>query len=134
MRTYVSRDKCYAQERLLSLIAGHLLDVNAKQNFSEEQQANMTRNIADAVELLPRLTTGIDVNIMFNDVRGFEASRCHGLSCTSYSPHSSVHLGMSSLEGRKDQPGTHLTYFNSTTVPDREQLLCFAVHGLYCYL
>ena len=95
MRTYVSRNKCCVQERLLSLIAGHLLDVNAKQTFSEEQQANMTRNIADAVELLPRLTTGIDVNIMFNDVRGFEASRCHGLSCTSYSPHPSVHLGMS---------------------------------------
>lgn len=75
VRMNVSCSKCYAQERLLSLIAGHLLDVNAKQNFSEEQQANMTRNIADAVELLPRLTTGIDVNIMFNDIRGFEVSQ-----------------------------------------------------------
>ena len=60
------------QERLLSLIAGHLLDVNAKGGVSEEQAANMTRIIADAVELLPKLTTGIDVNVIFNDIRGFE--------------------------------------------------------------
>ena len=62
----------HLQERLLSLIAGHLLDVNSKQDINEEQQANMMQNIADAVELLPKLTTGIDVNIIFNDVRGFE--------------------------------------------------------------
>ena len=60
------------QERLLSLIAGHLLDVNSHEGFSEAQQANMTRNIADAVELLPKLTTGIDVDIMFDDINGFK--------------------------------------------------------------
>ena len=60
------------QERLLSLIAGHLLDVNSHEDFSEAQQANMTRNIADAVELLPKLTTGIDVDIMFDDINGFK--------------------------------------------------------------
>ena len=56
----------------MSLIAGHLLDVNAKGGISEEQAANMTRIIADAVELLPKLTTGIDVNVIFKDIRGFE--------------------------------------------------------------
>ena len=61
-----------SQERLLSLIAGHLLDVNSHEGFSEAQQANMTRNIADAVELLPKLTTGIDVDIMFDDINGFK--------------------------------------------------------------
>lgn len=56
----------------MSLIAGHLLDVNSHEDFSEAQQANMTRNIADAVELLPKLTTGIDVDIMFHDINGFK--------------------------------------------------------------
>ena len=51
------------------LIAGHLLDVNAKGGVSEEQAANMARIMADAVELLPKLTTGIDVNVIFNDIK-----------------------------------------------------------------
>ncbi len=66
----------HVQERLLSLIAGHLLDVNAKGGVSEEQAANMARIMADAVELLPKLTTGIDVNVIFNDIRGFEVHLC----------------------------------------------------------
>jgi len=73
----------HAQERLLSLIAGHLLDANSKHGVSEEQQANMTRIIADTVELLPKLTTGIDVNVMFTDVRGFEVAPCFALSSIS---------------------------------------------------
>lgn len=60
----------------MSLIAGHLLDVNAKGGVSEEQAANMARIIADAVELLPKLTTGIDVNVSFKDIRGFEVDLC----------------------------------------------------------
>ena len=58
----------------MSLIAGHLLDSNSHEGFSEAQQANMTRNIADAVELLPKLTTGIDVDIMFGDINGFKVT------------------------------------------------------------
>ena len=73
----------HAQERLLSLIAGHLLDANSKQGISEEQQDNMTRIIADTVELLPKLTTGIDVNVMFTNVRGFEVALCFALSFIS---------------------------------------------------
>ena len=73
----------HAQERLLSLVAGHLLDANSKQGVSEEQQANMTRIIADTVELLPKLTTGIDVNVMFTDVRAFEVAPCFALSSIS---------------------------------------------------
>ena len=65
----------------MSLIAGHLLDVNAKGGVSEEQAANMTRIIADAVELLPKLTTGIDVNVLFNDIRGFEVHLCWLCHC-----------------------------------------------------
>ena len=73
----------HAQERLLSLIAGHLLDANSKQGISEEQQDNMTRIIADTVELLPKLSTGIDVNVMFTNVRGFEVALCFALSFIS---------------------------------------------------
>jgi MINDY deubiquitinase len=35
-------------------------------------RANLTRNLADAVTLLPKLATGIDVNVRFHDIRGFE--------------------------------------------------------------
>ncbi|KAM7531222.1 hypothetical protein LguiB_034632 [Lonicera macranthoides] len=65
-----------SQEKLLSLVAERLLDSNSNINnkdagFVENQQ----QNIADAIDLLPRLTTGIDVNIKFRRIDDFEFTR-----------------------------------------------------------
>lgn len=56
-------------------MAGHLLDANSEARLAglpEETAANLRANIADAVALLPKLATGLDVNPRFTDVRAFE--------------------------------------------------------------
>jgi hypothetical protein len=68
---------CFAlQNRLVSLVAGHLLDANDEQEVGkglpEEYKANLRKNVADAIGILSKLTTGIDVNVRFHDVKGFE--------------------------------------------------------------
>ena len=64
------------QNRLVSLVAGHLLDANDEQKIGkglpEEYKANLRKNVADAIGILSKLTTGIDVNVRFHDVKGFE--------------------------------------------------------------
>ncbi|KAL3619343.1 hypothetical protein CASFOL_036913 [Castilleja foliolosa] len=65
-----------SQEKLLSLVAERLIDSNSNTDdkdagFVENQQ----QNIADAIDLLPRLTTGIDVNIRFRRIDDFEFTR-----------------------------------------------------------
>ncbi|XP_022922260.1 ubiquitin carboxyl-terminal hydrolase MINDY-1-like [Cucurbita moschata] len=62
-----------SQEKLLSLVAERLIDSNSNVDnkdagFVENQQ----QNIADAIDLLPRLATGIDVNIKFRRIDDFE--------------------------------------------------------------
>ncbi|XP_022958349.1 ubiquitin carboxyl-terminal hydrolase MINDY-1-like isoform X1 [Cucurbita moschata] len=62
-----------SQEKLLSLVAERLIDSNSNVDnkdagFVENQQ----QNIADAIDLLPRLATGIDVNIRFRRIDDFE--------------------------------------------------------------
>ncbi|KAA6427861.1 MAG: NF-E2 inducible, partial [Trebouxia sp. A1-2] len=65
-----------SQSRLVSLVAGHLLDANDEQKVGkglpEEYKANLRKNVADAFGILSKLTTGIDVNVRFHDVKGFE--------------------------------------------------------------
>lgn len=65
-----------SQNRLVSLVAGHLLDANDEQKVGkglpEEYKANLRKNVADAIGILSKLTTGIDVNVRFHDVKGFE--------------------------------------------------------------
>lgn len=65
-----------SQNRLVSLIAGHLLDTNDEQKVGkglpEEYKVNLRKNVADAISILPKLTTGVDVNVRFHDVKGFE--------------------------------------------------------------
>ncbi|KAK4400609.1 Ubiquitin carboxyl-terminal hydrolase MINDY-2 [Sesamum angolense] len=68
-----------SQEKLLSLVAEHLIDSNSNidlLNWVTEQDAgyieNQQQNIADAIDLLPRLTTGIDVNKKFQRIDEFE--------------------------------------------------------------
>lgn len=64
------------QDRLVSLVAGYLLDANDEQKLGkglpEEYKANLRKNVADAIGILSKLTTGIDVNVRFHDVKGFE--------------------------------------------------------------
>ncbi|KAF7110356.1 hypothetical protein CFC21_110476, partial [Triticum aestivum] len=62
-----------SQQKLLSLVADRLIDSNSSaQGRDEEYARNWEHNISDAIDLLPRLTTGIDVNVMFRKVDDFE--------------------------------------------------------------
>ncbi|KAL9246765.1 hypothetical protein vseg_020259 [Gypsophila vaccaria] len=62
-----------SQEKLLSLVAERLIDSNSNvDNKDAEYIKNQQQNIADAIDLLPRLTTGIDVNTKFCRVDDFE--------------------------------------------------------------
>lgn len=63
------------QERLIALVADFLIESNALQGSSSdvpEYKANLERNLADAIALLPKLTTGVDVNVRFDGIRSFE--------------------------------------------------------------
>ncbi|KAL1828411.1 hypothetical protein ACET3Z_006823 [Daucus carota] len=65
-----------SQERLLSLVAERLIDSNSNLDNKEAGYVeNQQQNIADAIDLLPRLTTGIDVNIKFKGITEFEFTR-----------------------------------------------------------
>lgn len=62
-----------SQEKLLSLVAERLIDSNT--NIDDKDTGyveNQRQNIADAIDLLPRLTTGIDVNLKFRRIDDFE--------------------------------------------------------------
>ncbi|KAK4435242.1 Ubiquitin carboxyl-terminal hydrolase MINDY-1 [Sesamum alatum] len=62
-----------SQEKLLSLVAERLIDTNINtDNKDAGYLENQQQNIADAIDLLPRLTTGIDVNIKFRRIDDFE--------------------------------------------------------------
>lgn len=47
------------QGRLISLVAGHLLDSNSEERLgsgaTDEYRTNLARNLADAIDLLPKL-------------------------------------------------------------------------------
>ncbi|KAL4572064.1 hypothetical protein LXL04_018833 [Taraxacum kok-saghyz] len=67
---------------------------------------NQQQNISDAIDLLPQLTTGIDVNIKFTRINDFELTReCaifdlldiplyHGWIVDPHVQHSSIHLNI----------------------------------------
>ncbi|XVE64926.1 hypothetical protein DITRI_Ditri07aG0141300 [Diplodiscus trichospermus] len=62
-----------SQEKLLSLVAERLIDSNSNVNNKDAGYVeNQQQNIADAIDLLPRLATGIDVNIKFKRIDDFE--------------------------------------------------------------
>ncbi|XP_057523560.1 uncharacterized protein LOC130803471 isoform X1 [Amaranthus tricolor] len=67
-----------SQEKLLSLVADRLIESNNNKNNKDAGYVeNLQQNIADAIDLLPRLTTGIDVNIKFRRIDDFEfTSEC----------------------------------------------------------
>ncbi|KAI3756253.1 hypothetical protein L1987_56072 [Smallanthus sonchifolius] len=65
-----------SQEKLLSLVAERLLDSNSNVNNKDAGYVeNQRQNIGDAIDLLPRLATGIDVNIKFTRIDDFEFTR-----------------------------------------------------------
>ncbi|XP_062229809.1 uncharacterized protein LOC133927378 [Phragmites australis] len=65
-----------SQQKLLSLVAERLIDSNSTvQGKDEEYARNREQNVADAIDLLPLLTTGIDVNVMFRKIDDFEFTR-----------------------------------------------------------
>ncbi|KAF6133954.1 hypothetical protein GIB67_040718 [Kingdonia uniflora] len=63
-------------QKLLSLVAEKLIDCNC---CNEDKDAgyveNQQQNISDAIDLLPSLATGIDVNVQFQRIDGFEFTR-----------------------------------------------------------
>uniref|UniRef100_A0A803LQT6 MINDY deubiquitinase domain-containing protein n=1 Tax=Chenopodium quinoa TaxID=63459 RepID=A0A803LQT6_CHEQI len=62
-----------SQEKLLSLVAERLLDSDNNNNNKDAGYVeNQQQNISDAINLLPRLTTGIDVNVKFDRIDAFE--------------------------------------------------------------
>lgn len=65
-----------SQEKLLSLVAERLIDSNSNVKDKDAGYVeNQQQNIADAIDLLPRLATGIDVNIKFRRIDDFEFTR-----------------------------------------------------------
>ncbi|GAA0175075.1 hypothetical protein LIER_28328 [Lithospermum erythrorhizon] len=59
-----------------SLVAERLIDSNSNANNRDaEYVENQQQNIADAIDLLPRLTTGIDVNIKYRRMDDFGFTR-----------------------------------------------------------
>ena len=58
------------------MLAEHLLDKSFSRlqggSSSAEYGANLQANLSDAISLLPKLTTGIDVNVRFDGIRSFE--------------------------------------------------------------
>lgn len=63
-------------QKLLSLVAEKLIDSNTHvQDKDDEYVINQQQNIADAIDLLPRLATGIDVNVQFRKINDFEFTR-----------------------------------------------------------
>ncbi|XP_040986176.1 ubiquitin carboxyl-terminal hydrolase MINDY-2-like isoform X1 [Juglans microcarpa x Juglans regia] len=62
-----------SQEKLLALVAERLIDSNSNLNNKDAGYVeNQQQNISDAIDLLPRLATGIDVNIKFRRMDDFE--------------------------------------------------------------
>ncbi|PSS11461.1 Ubiquitin carboxyl-terminal hydrolase like isoform 1 [Actinidia chinensis var. chinensis] len=65
-----------SQEKLLALVAERLIDSNSNVNNRDAGYVeNQQQNIGDAIDLLPRLATGIDVNIKFKRIDDFEFTR-----------------------------------------------------------
>lgn len=58
------------------MVANHLIESNpVDENDTSDRTANLRQLINDAVPLLPQLLTGVDVNVQFNSITGFEYTR-----------------------------------------------------------
>lgn len=64
----------------MELLAGYFLDAQTSASGrNEEQQAALQHQLAETMQLLPQLTTGIDVNVRFTSIGGFEVSNGGGV-------------------------------------------------------
>ncbi|OCT86988.1 ubiquitin carboxyl-terminal hydrolase MINDY-2 [Xenopus laevis] len=58
-------------EQLMEYLGDYILDAKPKE-ISEVQRLNYEQNMSDAMAILHKLQTGLDVNVKFTDVRVFE--------------------------------------------------------------
>ena len=61
------------------MLATYLLEYNKTQELSAGEQSNLEQNIQDAVTIFPKLQTGLEVNVRFDCVSGFEFTSETGL-------------------------------------------------------
>ncbi|CAF2992500.1 unnamed protein product [Rotaria sp. Silwood2] len=61
-------------ERVIAIIAEYILQIDITK-LSNEDRANFEHNVADALAVLPKLQTGLDINLIFNGVDKFEYTR-----------------------------------------------------------
>lgn len=61
-----------SQDRLMSLVAEHLLDTNLAVDDASRYAADLRQNLQDVISVLPKMATGVDVNPKFESIRGFE--------------------------------------------------------------
>eukprot|EP00241_Pyramimonas_parkeae_P003724 CAMPEP_0114228484 /NCGR_PEP_ID=MMETSP0058-20121206/2372_1 /TAXON_ID=36894 /ORGANISM="Pyramimonas parkeae, CCMP726" /LENGTH=667 /DNA_ID=CAMNT_0001339443 /DNA_START=409 /DNA_END=2413 /DNA_ORIENTATION=+ len=62
-----------SHNELLSMVASRLIDSNANLDAKGEEYArNTQQNIQDAINMLPKLAHGLDVNVRFRDIQDFE--------------------------------------------------------------
>lgn len=66
---YISTD------RLIALIASRFLDANASQSSDPERAAAIEFALSECFEVMERLATGLDVNVKFHSIYGFEATK-----------------------------------------------------------
>ncbi|KFM29292.1 Protein FAM63A [Auxenochlorella protothecoides] len=69
-----------SSDKIVELLAGYFLDAQTSASGrNEEQQAALQHQLAETMQLLPQLTTGIDVNVRFTSIGGFEFTRETGI-------------------------------------------------------
>ncbi|CAF1015361.1 unnamed protein product [Adineta steineri] len=61
-------------ERVITLLAEHILERD-QPNLSDEDRVNYEQNVQDALAVLDKLKTGLDVNLKFDGVDKFEYTR-----------------------------------------------------------
>jgi hypothetical protein len=64
-----------SQSKLITMIVDLLLERNKQLEHHAEFAADFQQNMADAFEVLQKLTTGIDVNVKFHSVFAFEPTK-----------------------------------------------------------
>eukprot|EP00877_Chromochloris_zofingiensis_P004085 jgi/Chrzof1/13678/Cz08g07220.t1 len=63
------------QEKLITLVADHLLECSKQYENLPQLAADFQQNISDCFEVLSKLTTGIDVNLKFHNIHAFEPTK-----------------------------------------------------------
>lgn len=64
-----------SQDRLVTMVAEKLLDMHKDQDGSLFPLGHLEQNLSDCFEVMSKLTTGIDVNIRYHSIDGFEPTK-----------------------------------------------------------